>query len=101
MAETARDKKSNTSWFPIASTAKNSRLMFDLCVNNITKDNKVPIKVLFITLSIPNIENPPMKRAEADPDAFLASLNIALMEIEISDLISFDLSVERTKCSGE
>lgn len=55
----------------------------------------------FNTWPIPWIENPPIKSAEAEPDALLGSLDIALTEKEISDLMPLDLYTECTKCSGE
>lgn len=53
------------------------------------------------TLPISNTENPPIKRPDADPEAYLAPLIDALMETDISGFMSFDLGIERTKCSGE
>ena len=47
------------------------------------------------------MENPPTKKAVADPWTCLASLNQAWMEIGISDFVSFVFGIKWTKCSGE
>lgn len=50
-----------------------------------------------ITLSISNMEKPPIKSAEADPETWRSSLNEALMETDINGLMFFDFGTERTK----
>lgn len=57
-------------------------------------------EIFFITLSASNIENPPTKRADADPEIFLAPLNETLIETDISCLMSFDLGIASARCSG-
>jgi hypothetical protein len=52
-------------------------------------------------LSISNIENPPIKIADADPETWLASLSETFIEIDTYGLMSFNLGTECTKCSGE
>lgn len=54
-----------------------------------------------ITLSISNMENPPINIADADPETWFASLSEALTETDTYGLIPLNLGTESTKCSGE
>lgn len=47
------------------------------------------------------MENPPINRADADPETWLASRKEAWMETDISGFMALDLGIEWTKCSGE